>query len=111
MSILDKTINSLVIMYSGAMYDCFMTLWGLYYTNGQEANPIFNWMKPPYMIPAVAASFFVIGMSGMIILLLLLDYIASKYNRDQTKTISFLNKAILFAGVWHFCTGSSWLIL
>jgi hypothetical protein len=108
--VLNKTINQLLFMYTGAMFDCFMTLYGLYLTNGKEANPLFNWMNPPYMIVISAASLFVLSMVIILILLSILNYLSKKYDKNITSRISTINKFLIFGGIWHFLCGSTWIM-
>ena len=110
MTILERTINPLIIMYCGALYDVIMTFVGIFFFGGKEANPILNWIDPPYLIPIVALCLFIIGMVGILGLLKLLDYICITYNRDISGTVTWLNRAFVFVGFWHFCTGSTWLV-
>ena len=97
-------------MYLGALYDVLITFVGIIFNWGEEANPIFKGMQPAYMIPVTAFGYFIIGITGLIVLLKLMECISVRYSRDIDTHIKWLNRCFVFAGVYHFMTGSTWLV-
>jgi hypothetical protein len=108
MNILEKTIDPLLIMYIGAMYDVAMTFFGIIFKLGDEANPLINWITPSYLIPVVGLCLFMTGMIVLFGMLKLMEYFINKYNRNVDHHIVWLNRAFIFGGVWHLFTGSTW---